>query len=138
MNDTPGEALARLESACRASRVRRRSQLAQAKTEAVCKHLREQFAGKPQTFKDGEIVKYIAPDGMMGPFRVGILNDGSVGLWFRQPGRKYAKDDWGDRVHGIVEKGETFPGTDIVMVWSVFATTGPDTVVNLSYLLKTN
>lgn len=108
----------------------------QAETEAMLKNVRELFAGKPQTFKDGDIVKYIAPDGMLGPFRVGIAEDGSVRLWYQQPGFRYAKDDWGDHVHAIVEKGETFPGTEIAVERSLFTTMGPDTDVNASYLLK--
>jgi hypothetical protein len=41
-------------------------------------------------------------------------------------------------VHAIVEKGETFPGTDIAMERSYFTTMGPNTDVNTNYLVKMN
>ena len=142
MKDISPQAVAgRSEAARNALATRKRHkgwQPTQAETEEMLKNLRGLFAGRSQTFKGSDIVKYIAPDGMLGPFRVGIVDDGSVRLWFRQPGRPYAKGDWGDHVHDIVEKGETFPGTDIAMERSYFTTMGPNTDVNTNYLVKMN
>lgn len=139
-NMLPHAVAGRSETARKANATRKRlkgGQSTQAETEATCKVIRKLFAGMPQTFQDGDAVKYVAPDGMLGPFTVGIADDGSVRLWFRQPGRPcYAEGDWGDHVHAIVEKGETFPGTDIVMEGSRFTTMGPDTDINTSCLLK--
>ena len=98
--------------------------------------LRETLAKTNMTFKDGDIVKYIAPDRVLGPFRVGIMDDGSVGLWFRSPGREYTPRDDGDHVHAIVERGETFPGTGTVMDRSVFTTMGADSAIRTNYLFK--
>lgn len=110
--------------------------LTQADIEAACTVLREHLAAKPETFKDGDAVNYVAPDGLMGPFRVQILDSGSVHLWFRQPDRPYAQHDWGHRIRAIFEKGNTLPGTRITVEKSIFTESGPDTDFNMSYLLK--
>ena len=43
--------------------------------EAILKKLRAQLAQAPETFKNGDIVAYVGPDRMLGPFRVGIMDD---------------------------------------------------------------
>ena len=112
------------------------TRLTPAEIKAACKVWRERFADRPQTFEDADIVEYVAPERLLGPFRVQTSEDGSVHLWFRHPDRQYAENDCGERIHAIFEKGETLPGSGMVVKRSHFTTMGPETKVKANYLLK--
>ncbi len=135
MKDTLPEAVARRSVAARKANATRKANKANWQ-EAALADLRKLLASKPpRKFVEGETVRYIAPDGFLGPFTVGIYTEGGVGLWYRNPNFKYRKNDWGHHVHALVEKAQAFPGTNIVKDHSFFTTMGPDNEINTAYLV---
>ena len=135
MKDMSPQAVARRSEAARKANATRKANKANWQ-EAALAGVRKLLASKPpRKFVEGEKVRYIAPDGFLGPFTVGIYTDGGVGLWYRNPNLKYTNDDWGDHVHALIEKGQTLPGTAIVAEKTFFTTMGPDTEINTTYLV---